>query len=80
LHGPDALNDIGLDAIRGACPHFAAWLTWAQSLAAEDDEADEDAHAEGASEADITDDLDGKRDDDKDAVPRRRKRRLRSTR
>jgi hypothetical protein len=35
LHGPDALKDIGLDAIRDACPHFAAWLTWAESLAAD---------------------------------------------
>ena len=46
FHGPDALKDIGLDAIRDACPHFAAWLTWAESLAADDDEADANAHAE----------------------------------
>jgi hypothetical protein len=32
LHGPDAIKDIGLDAIRAACPHFAAWLAWAESL------------------------------------------------
>jgi Domain of unknown function (DUF4276) len=34
FHGPDALKDIGLNAIRDACPHFAAWLTWAERLAA----------------------------------------------
>jgi hypothetical protein len=38
FHGPDALKDIGLGAIREACPHFAAWLTWAESLA-DDEEA-----------------------------------------
>lgn len=80
FHGPDALKDIGLDAIRDACPHFAAWLTWAENLAADDDEADEDAHADIVSEADSADDLEGKQHDDKDAVSKRRKRRLRSTR
>lgn len=60
LHGPDALNDIGLDAIRDACPHFAAWLTWTESLA-EGEDAEEDGK-----------DADG---DDDDAPPKRRKRR-----
>lgn len=80
FHGPDALRDIGLDAIRDACPHFAAWLTWSESLAVDDDEADKDAHTEVASEAGITDDLDGEQDNDKDAESKRRKRRTRSTR
>lgn len=57
----DALNDIGLDAICEACPHFAAWLTWAGSLA-EDEDAGEDGK-----------DADG--EDDDDAPPKRRKRR-----
>lgn len=26
LHGPLIACDIGLDAMRGSCPHFAAWL------------------------------------------------------
>lgn len=26
LHGPSAANRLGLDTIRGACPHFAEWL------------------------------------------------------
>jgi hypothetical protein len=69
FHGPDALNDIGLDAIREACPHFAAWLAWADSLEADDDEAGV------ASEADSTEDLDGKQDDDKAPSSKRRKRR-----
>lgn len=49
FHGPDALKDIGLDAIREACPHFATWLTWAENLAAHDEneavngDADDDA-------------------------------------
>jgi hypothetical protein len=59
FHGPDALKDIGLDAIREACPHFAAWLTWAESLA-DDEEAD---------------DPDGEDDDNDDTPPKRRKRR-----
>jgi len=76
FHGPDALKDIGLDAIRDACPHFAAWLTWAEGLAAHDDEADADAQAEIASEVGSNDD----QDNDKNAVSKRRKRRLRATR
>jgi hypothetical protein len=32
LHGPQAAKDIGLDAIRAACPHFASWLSWIESL------------------------------------------------
>lgn len=80
FHGPDALKDIGLDAIRDACPHFAAWLTWAESLAADDDEVGGNARAEVASETDSTEDPEGKSDDDKDATSKRRKRRLRSTR
>jgi hypothetical protein len=81
FHGPDALNDIGLDAIRDACPHFAAWLTWAESLAAtDDDEAKGNAHAEVASAADNTEDPHGKQGDDKNATSKRRKRRLRSAR
>jgi hypothetical protein len=80
FHGPDALNDIGLDAIRDACPHFAAWLIWADSLTADDEEAGGSARADVASATDGTNDLDGKQDDDKTAKSKRRKRRLRSTR
>jgi len=32
IHGPLAVQDIGLDAIRAACPHFADWLTWMESF------------------------------------------------
>lgn len=32
LHGPLAAADIGLEAIRAACPHFASWLAWLESL------------------------------------------------
>ncbi len=32
LHGPALVEDIGLAAIRGACPHFAGWLGWLESL------------------------------------------------
>jgi hypothetical protein len=63
FHGPDALQDIGLDAIREACPHFAAWLTWAENLA---DGTDGDAGA---------DDADGANDAGGVAPPKRRKRR-----
>lgn len=65
FHGPDALKDIGLDAIREACPHFAAWLTWAESLADPSEEADHE-EAQGA---------DGEADDDEDVPPKPRKRR-----
>lgn len=34
LHGPLATKDIGLEAIREVCPHFADWLTWAEGLSA----------------------------------------------
>jgi Domain of unknown function (DUF4276) len=34
LHGPDAVRDIGLAAIRAACPHFADWLAWAEAQGA----------------------------------------------
>jgi Domain of unknown function (DUF4276) len=30
--GPTLLEKIGIDAIRGACPHFAAWLTRLEAL------------------------------------------------
>jgi len=46
FHGPDALKDIGLDAIREACPHFAAWLTWAENLAANDENEEVDGDAD----------------------------------
>lgn len=36
FHGPDGLKDIGLDAIRDACLHFATWLEWAESLGDDD--------------------------------------------
>lgn len=52
LHGPDALKDIGLEAIRKACPHFAAWLTWAEGL------ADDEDHA-GATDEGVEEDDDG---------------------
>lgn len=32
FHGPLIACDIGLDAIRAACPHFAAWLQKIESL------------------------------------------------
>lgn len=38
LHGPLAVKDIGLEAIREACPHFASWLDWAEDLGNEEDE------------------------------------------
>jgi len=33
LHGPLIAADIGLDAIRQACPHFQAWLQQIEALA-----------------------------------------------
>jgi len=30
--GPTLLEKIGIDAIKGACPHFAAWLTRLEAL------------------------------------------------
>ncbi|WP_375755394.1 DUF4276 family protein [Corallococcus exercitus] len=33
LHGPLAVMDIGLAAIRAACPHFAQWLSKLEALA-----------------------------------------------
>ena len=30
--GPTLLGKIGIDAIRGACPHFATWLTRLEAL------------------------------------------------
>lgn len=76
FHGPDALKDIGLDAIRAACPHFAAWLTWAEGLA----DADEDDEAAEDSDAEDPGDPGSKQDRDEVAASKRRKRRLRSTR
>jgi hypothetical protein len=32
LHGPMAIADIGLDTIRGQCPHFDAWLSALEAL------------------------------------------------
>src|SRR5262249_36273571 len=32
LHGPMAVAAIGLGAIRNACPHANAWLTWLEGL------------------------------------------------
>lgn len=32
VHGPLAAADIGLNGIRAACPHFAAWLSWLEGL------------------------------------------------
>lgn len=37
IHGPLAAQDIGLDAIRAACPHFADWLTWMESFGEHED-------------------------------------------
>lgn len=34
FHGPLIACDIGLDAMRAACPHFAAWLGMIEALAA----------------------------------------------
>lgn len=34
FHGPLIACDIGLDAMRAACPHFAAWLTVIEGLVA----------------------------------------------
>lgn len=44
-HGPLAVRDIGLAAIRAACPHFASWLAWAESLGNGGDNADSAARA-----------------------------------
>ncbi|NOK21695.1 DUF4276 family protein [Corallococcus carmarthensis] len=35
LHGPLAVMDIGLPAIRDACPHFAQWLSKLEAFAEE---------------------------------------------
>jgi hypothetical protein len=32
FHGPLIANDIGLDEIRGACPHFNSWLSTLEAL------------------------------------------------
>jgi len=34
FHGPLIASDIGLDVIRGVCPHFNAWLSKLDALAA----------------------------------------------
>jgi hypothetical protein len=68
FHGPDALKDIGLDSIRGACPHFAAWLEWAESLGEDEDE-------QAAAENQAAGDNDSDEDDEDDAPPKRRKKR-----
>jgi Domain of unknown function (DUF4276) len=34
LHGPIATSAIGIDRIRAACPHFGAWLTRLEMIAA----------------------------------------------
>lgn len=72
FHGPDALKDIGLDAIRRACPHFAAWLEWAERLG---DGEGEQANAENQAADD--DDSD---DDEDEALPKRRPKRPRGDR
>jgi hypothetical protein len=41
---PSALKDIGLEAIRVVCPHFDAWLTWAEGLATDDEDEDCEEH------------------------------------
>jgi hypothetical protein len=33
LHGPLAVMDVGLSAIRASCPHFAQWLSQLEALA-----------------------------------------------
>ncbi|KQU80690.1 MULTISPECIES: DUF4276 family protein [unclassified Rhizobacter] len=33
FHGPLIASEIGLDALRQACPHFGAWLTRVEALA-----------------------------------------------
>ena len=33
FHGPLIASEIGLDAIRQACPHFGAWLSRIENLA-----------------------------------------------
>jgi len=33
IHGPLIALDIGLDAMRKACPHFNAWLQRLEQLA-----------------------------------------------
>lgn len=38
FHGPLIASEIGLDAIRQACPHFGAWLSQLERLAAAPDE------------------------------------------
>ncbi|AUX44435.1 uncharacterized protein SOCE26_058990 [Sorangium cellulosum] len=32
MHGPQIASRIGLDAIRGRCRHFAAWLARIERL------------------------------------------------
>ncbi len=32
LHGPLATVEVGLDQIRGECPHFDEWLEWLEGL------------------------------------------------
>jgi hypothetical protein len=68
FHGPDALQDIGLEAIRGACPHFAAWLTWAEGLAGDEDQEPEEAPADEA-------ERDGDEEPDEDVPVKRGKKR-----
>lgn len=43
LHGPLAAKDIGLNAIRAACPHFASWLAWMESLGEPEESGDSGA-------------------------------------
>ena len=32
LHGPMALDAVGLHAVRASCPHFDAWLTQLEAI------------------------------------------------
>ena len=32
LHGPAVIESIGLPALRGACPHFGAWIVRPENL------------------------------------------------
>jgi len=40
IHGPASARDIGLTAIRDACPHFRSWLAWAEGLGDPGDDED----------------------------------------
>ena len=46
IHGPLAAQDIGLGAIRAACPHFASWLAWMESFGEPADADENDSSGE----------------------------------